>query len=349
MLRVLLVVLGFALLAVSLVVGLLAYRDAGRLFARDVVFVAPLYYDSALFFSGGEIERFGASFPDYVITAVGMESTVINTQTKHVRATVYYASLAFYSLHFMCIVEGGPPQEHTNSLMLSEILAWRLFGGFNVTGVTVWAFGEPFVVSGVVEGDDLGYIAWLPGSFAPGMPLPSLYIRLPYYNIVDAHVVPREMLGFRDPGEFLILDINRYIKAIGLRNRLALYALWIVGFVWAILGFSRIILQVKNKQPERVEFAKLAFAGCIALLSAYVLLEGIGGVIYALPNLSYANASLLGFIFGWVDMPPAEFISPNLARLFELNTRANLAFFFALAAAALSFGMVNNTKLHFTV
>ena len=325
-------ILCFAMLAVSLVVGLLAHRDAGRLFSPNVVFVAPLYDDAALFFSRGEIERLIASFPAYEIYAVGTESTVISAQATQVRATVYYVPPAFFNIFFLNITEGGPPREYTNSLMLSELLAWRLFGGFNVTGITVWVLNEPFVISGVVEGDGLGYAAWLPGSFAPTMPLPSIYIRFPYYNIVDAHVVPREMLGFRNHNEYMILDINRYIEAMGIRNRLVLYVLWVVGLVWAVLNFSRIVLQVKEKLPNKREFAKLALTGCVALFSVYVLLDGIGGIIYALPNLSDANASLSGFIFGWVDMPPAEFIPPNLARLFELNARANFAFFSALAA-----------------
>ena len=80
------------------------------------------------------------------------------------------------------------------------------------------------------------------------------------------------------------------------------------------------------------EYAKLALTGCAALLSVYVLQGGVGGVLYALPNLSDANVSLHGFIFGWVDMPPGEFVSPNLVRLFELNARANYAFFAAVAA-----------------
>ena len=332
-LRAILALLSIALLFASLVVGLLAHRDAGRLFAPNIVFVAPLYDDGTLFFSQTEIERFMANFPAYEISAVTTGTAVLSSQTAQVRAKVFYASSAFYNAHFIDIIEGSPPQDYTNSVLLCELLAWRLFGGFNVTGITVWALGEPFVVSGVAAVDDIGYAAWLPSSARPDMPMSSIYIRFPYYNIVNAIAVPREMLGFRNHDEYMMLDINRYIGAIGIRNRLVLYVLWMIGLAWAFLRLSRAVVQVKEEQPNRREYAIHALVACFAILSAYVLFTEAADIIYALPNLSATNTSLTDFVFGWIDLPPVEFLPPNIIRLVELNARANIAFFCALASA----------------
>ena len=345
MLKAFFAIMGFVFISVMLVVGLITHRDAGRLFAPNVVIIAPLYGDDALFFSQAEIERLSASFPSYGISAASAGSAVISTQTTQVRATMHYASAAFFYVHYMNIVEGSPPQEHTNGLLLSELLAWRLFGGFDVTGVTVWAFGEPLVVSGVAAGGNIGYAAWLPGSFAPNAPKTTIYVRFPAYCIVSAHAVPREMLGFGGHEEYMMLDVNRYIEAIGIRNRLALYALWIIGLALCVRWLIGAAMLSNEKRLCKRACALLALVACGALLSVYVLFDGASGIIYALPNLSDENASLVGFVFGWVDKPPAEFISPNLARLFELNSRANIAFFGAVAAAVFGLGLAMRIKI----
>ena len=333
--RVSLAMLSVVLLTIMLVIGLLSYRDAGRLFESNVVFVAPLYVDDALFFSQTEIERLRAIHPAYEISAISKDSTVISSQTMQVRATVFYTSSTFYNTHFMEIIEGSTPQDYTNSILLSESLAWRLFGGFNVTGVTLWVFNEPFVVSGVARENNANYAAWLPSSFAPNMLVQSFYIRFPFHCIASVHAVPREMLSSRNHEEYLILDIHRFSEAIGIRYRLVLYAIWLMVLVWAIFRLIKIASQIKEVRPNKREFAKHALIAGFAILSVYVLYTGATNIIYALPNLSDAHTSLTGFFFGWVNMPPEEFVSANLIRLMELNARANAAFFGGLASVAI--------------
>ena len=332
------VVIGAAIvstLSALLIFGLLTYRDAGRLFAPNVVIVTPLYDDAALFFSQAEIERFYATYPAYEISTIATGSAIISTPTMQVRASVFYASSPFFSVHFVDIIEGTNPQDGTNSVLLSELLAWRLFGGFNVVGVTVRIFDEPFVVSGVAAGGDVGYVAWLPRIAAQGMAIQSIFIRFPNYCQVSAFAVPREMLGFRSHDDYMILDINRFMEAINIRNRLVLYVLWLVGLAWSVGSLLK-ILQAKEKRFAMREYSELAFKLGFAVLSIYVLVTGVSGIIYALPNLSYENASLFGFILGWVDMPPDEFLLPNIERLFELNSRANFIFLGNLVTVAIS-------------
>ena len=347
MFRDIIAVLCIILISAMLLVGFFAYRDAGRLFDQNVVYVAPLYDDAVLFFGLADVERFRTSFPQHEISHLVSGSAVIQSQINQARASVVFASCGYYRAHFMHFKEGAPPVDFTSSVLLSEQLAWRLFGGFDVVGVPVWIHGQSFVVSGVVTGDNMGYTAWLPHSAGQHVQFSSLFIRFPYYNSVDKRVVPRETLR-ANSDEYMILDINRFVEAIYIRNRLILYLTWLVLLVW-VLGRSyrfykttlqkdvidanvNVLWRIKDKTDSIGKLVLLPFAAGFALLSVYVIFAGAIDIISTLPNFALADESLTGYLFGRVDLPPGNFLSPNLQSLFELNARANTAFFSAFIA-----------------
>ena len=347
MLRVVVAFICIIIASSMLIVGFNAQKDARRLFSQNVVYIAPLYDDTTLFFSAAYVERLRTNFPQYEISHLSSGSAMIHSQINQARASVVFTSHGYYNAHFLYFREGAPPMDFSNAVLLSELLAWRLFGGFNVVGVIVWIHGEPFVVSGVVKGDNMGYTAWLPQSADRAMQITSLIVRFPYYNAVTSRVVPREMLGGRNLAEYMILDINRFVEAINLRNRLILYFVWLVLLTW-VLGksyrFYRSSLQedvinknvnefrLKNTTGSIRKFVVLSFAAGFAFLSVYVIFTGAIDILIALPNFALADESFMNYLFGLVYLPPEKFLSPNMQHLIELNIRANIAFLGAFCA-----------------
>ena len=326
----------FAILCVLLVVGLFTYLEAGRLYADNVIFISPIHDDARLHFTPSELESIRASFPNYEIITAGSISAVFRGSVMQARGDVIFTSPGYYSIHFLDIVEGSLPQGYANSVLLSEPLAWRLFGARNVTGLVVWMGDEPYTVSGVAAEGSSNYTAWMHESAAPAMSVSSIYVRLQEHSEADAFGVPREILlhVFQNPNEFAILDVNKYVEAMGMRNGIVLHLLWIFVLVVAMQKLGTYCSRIAKKEGLRSDVPKAAVAALFVLVAAYVLFVGINELILLLPNLSMPEVTFRGFLFGWFTQPPLQAMSPAFLRLMELNTRMNFVFFGSLIAMA---------------
>ena len=332
MVRLIFAVANFILLGAFLMVGFFAQREAGRLYADNIIFIAPLYEDTNLHFTPSELENIRINFPNYEIVTSTSVSAVFRGSVMQVRGDIIFTSPGYHNIQLLTLLEGARPQGYTNSVLLSEQLAWRLFGGLNVTGLSVWLGSEPYVVSGVALGSQTGYTAWIHASAAPGMSVSSLYVRLPWHNDADAFGVPRELLANtgRNPNEFAILDINRYVEAIGMRNGIVILLIWFIGIVFAVWKLAELAPRIAARENLQAGVPKTVVAACFVLVAAFVLFSGVNELILLLPNLSLQDVSLVDFVFGWFDMPPFHVVSPAFLRLVELNSRVNLIFFGSL-------------------
>ena len=348
MVRLIFAGINLALLCFLLLAGFFAYREAGNLYADNLLFISPLHDDEALRFSPSELEVIRASFPDYEIITSASTSAVFRGSVMQARGDVVFVSPGYLNIHFLDLLEGSKPRAHANTVLLSESLAWRVFGSLTVTGLTVWLGNELYTVSGVAAGGGLGYTAWVHKSAAPEMPVSSLYVRLERHNDADAFGIPREILSHarRNPDEFAILDIDRYVEAMGMRNTIILQLLWFVGLVAALLKLLKLASRVARKENPRANVPKTIAAACFAMVAAIVLFTGVNELILMLPNLSLPGASLGGFVFGWFTHPPSHLMSPAFARLVELNTRANFVFFGSLVAVVNILVVLNVARAH---
>ena len=341
MLRAVFVFANLVLLGIMLTVGFFAHSAAGRHFEGDVVFVAQIPDDERLRFSPSEIGRLRAEHPQALLAFAMAESGVFFSSAMQMRANIVYTSQEFYSMHFFDFLEGSSPAYATNSVLLSEMLAWRLFGGFGVVGATVWYMDMPFSVSGVAGGEHHGYTAWLCQSARPGLSASSFYIGLSGYTPVEASVLPRDMLSsvHRHPDDFLVLDITAYVDAMGMRMRMVLYFGWLVALAWVSLFLAKTARMARGEEP-RNWLPKATLGTLFAGLSVFVLFTGAIDIMGALPNFDAGNNGFFRFLFGHVAQPEGMALPQAVQSLLAQNLLANISFFGSVfAIAALGFAL----------
>jgi len=310
----------------SLIVGMYTHVAARRYFAPDVIYIAPMLNESHLHWSIDDIDALQRQYRDYSISAESRGNVFISSSTNQASTTVVYTDAAYFSTHFMDFIEGNRWLEDANAIVLNQTLAWRLFGSGNIVGQAVVINHRPYIVTGVVrQGSHVAgeYLAWKPRNASPApLPVTALYIRANNYNLVDVAVYTREMLTRqqRNPANYAIVDINRYIEAIGLRNRIFLYILWL----------SILIAMVRVCMRKHYKFNSRVILGYIppvvgVLLASHILYSGVNDILYWLPNLSIPGTSVIDSITNANLLPPDGYLSFGLYRMSYLNRIGNVA------------------------
>jgi len=317
----------------SLAVGMHASVMAGRYFARDTIFIAPFLNESHLHWSDSNIAELQQQFVDYSISPVSRGNIVVQT-TQAITTTVVYTDAAFFSISFMNFIEGNRWADYDSGIVLNEALAWRLFGGGDVLGLPVEINQKQYTVAGVVRQEQGGgeYMAWMPRS---AMPVPlaaaTLYIQAHNYNLVDvfAHTIGHSgmlNLQFRNPGNYAIVDINRYVETIGLRNRLFLYVLCVYALI-VLIGVC--VKQIPNRNRKNIV---LCFVLPVLGVLAYILFTGVDDILYWLPNLAVSDTSVFEYITNIGALPPDGYLCFGLSQLAALNRMTNLAWIVGMVA-----------------
>ena len=313
----------------SIGVGIYAHSAAGRYFAPDVIFIAPMLNESHLHWSMDNVNTLRWQFLDYSFSAESRGNAFLASSTHRVSTTVVYTDAAYFNIHFLDFIDGNRWLEDANAIVLNEALAWRLFGGSRIAGAYVTINDRPYTVAGVVRQGPRGvgeYMAWMPRDTSPfPLPVTALYVLANNYNLVDIYAHTRGNAGmlrgqFRNPDDYAIININRYIEAIGLRARIFMYILWLYILVLLI----RVCINKRGKlNLQKVLSFILPVAGI--LLAVYVLFTGMGEVLYWLPNLSLPGTSVLTSFTNIGILPPDGYLPFGLRRLAELNRLGNIA------------------------
>ena len=322
---------------------MMAHAAAGRYFAPDVIFIAPRLNESHLHWSADNVAELRRLFPDYTFAAESRGNAWLQTASQQASTTVIYTDPAYFQIHFMAFTQGTRWEENARAIVLNQALAWRLFGSEDVAGLSVTINEMPYVVAGVVRQDPRGqgeFLAWMPHGASPiPLPVTALYLRAHQYNMVDVIVNTTGHDGMlrtqrRNPDDYAIVDINRYIEAMGLRTRIFMYILWLYLLV--------LLLPVCFRRHGRFRWRKvlgLVLPVCGVIIAAYALFTGVNNVLYWLPNIGDPNVSVIGSITNIGALPPDGYLSFGLLRLSQLNRAALWAW--AVGAAALVNVMVS--------
>jgi hypothetical protein len=187
--------------------------------------------------------------------------------------------------------------------VLNEALAWYLFGGSDIAGLTVAIGDSVYTVSGVARQIGNGLAAWIPMT---GQTATAIYLNPYPYHQIDA--IPRTFEQLNLDPELLpysLIDIGMYTESIAVRFRLLLYVFWLL-----------LLFRLPFKSHRYLS----AIAG-VAICATVA--AGVYDILLWLPNLS--NTTLLNAIAA-VDVFPADFnLSYGLMQLNQLNSYANYA------------------------
>lgn len=250
--RVLLIVLAAALVLAGVFAGVLSWLggqlDSQQMAQRwagetDLSFAqASVYFPVDQPGNLEQVRAFRTSLPDKLIAA-GLEPTEENrlwvdaysTQTEleastdygDGKATVYAVGGDFFRFHPLKLVSGSyfTDEDFMDDLIvLDKEMAWKLYGGMDLTGKTVEISGKLFTISGVVEREqdfatqraDAGggriymsysaYTALLGGEAEPGFHCYELAMADPVQNFTRSTVVE----SFPEDVNAVVENSNRF-------------------------------------------------------------------------------------------------------------------------------------------
>ncbi|MGN1004548.1 MAG: ABC transporter permease [Oscillospiraceae bacterium] len=109
--------------------------------------------DTELARASGEAAEGGSLYCDAWSTPVTVE---VSNGRESLETCVTAVGGDFFRFHPLKLLSGSYLSANDlmhDRVLLDRELAWRLFGGTDLTGMTVWISGQPFWVAGVVERD----------------------------------------------------------------------------------------------------------------------------------------------------------------------------------------------------
>lgn len=300
----LLVLLGLAL-------GFFAYQEALPYTARGLIFVAPIRGEGHVHF------EFLPDLPDLPEESISIESRarlLVSRGDRQLFSQIIYTDAEHFRLLNMNFIEGAPwlGETEDRSIVINEALAWYLFGGNNVLGLSVGIGEEFYRISAVVRQAGDEYMAWLPiGDRA--LPVSAFYFEIYPRTPLDARHEVYQLLGEHRLSDYAIVDLRSYVENIGIGHRILLYALWLL----ILIAFIRRIW---------------AYGICLKALPLLLLaglalrvLFGINDIILWLPNPSDPNSSVLASISNAQALPPEVYLSYGMRQLSRLNRLSNVA------------------------
>jgi len=300
---------------------------AGRHIQPDVVVVMPVISESGRMFTQAGVESATLDFEGRAELEY-LSTMLVETENRVARAQTSMAGCDYFHMVFMRFSEGGPWVEYSeHEIIVSESLAWTLFGSLNVVGLPVRIGERIYIISGVAqdiaEAATDGFV-WLPrGGLTDNGNI--LYLRPDSYNLIIAHLSAVDMLTAmnRRPQDYTITDLNAYVDGITLRGQvLFAFSGLIVLFFVGKLTYHLVSHQAKTK----IDW----------VIAAVAVAASAGVAIYMLPHISIdmwvpaftegGAAGYIRLIFNAGLLAPRQYLPGNLAVLYDLNLRANVAF-----------------------
>ena len=326
MLNLLAVIIGLGL-------GIYAYMLARQYFARDIIYISPAIRDSH--WTADEVTALKEQFPELSITPAGRGREYIISFVQQSFTTVIYTHESYFSKHSLEFLEGGP--FHYNGIVLSHVLAWRLFGIENVAGLVVTINNKPYIVSGIVRNDVC--TAWMLQKAAP---VTALYVQLSTYNHANAVAIPRQILGAGDRyvQDYTIVDINRYVEAMAVRFQLLAMLMALCMLIVTVRVVLRrlsahaapalkpppacvnhCVNRKSRKYLPKGIILHITLPALWALVCLCIILVGVWNIIYWLP---FGGTGFVQAITNAGILPSWD-LSFGLVRLYELNRLGNIA------------------------
>ncbi|MDR1664435.1 MAG: ABC transporter permease [Clostridiales bacterium] len=310
----------------GLCAGLYVSRAAGQYFAKGVLFAAPNDNGEQSRFVLADIRAARENFP--VLSPEGRGALTIKANQRELNTPVTYCDADYFSIHFMDFIEGAPwfaEDQEAPLVILNESLAWYLFGGGFVTGMTVEMEGALYRITGVVRQDGApqdSYRAWLPFNAARRNVLTGLYYKPDAYNPVDAYADVRRMLSHLNREDYTVTDINRYVGNMDIRLKVLLT------MTWAYVLFFLLRGRVKRKKTKWLYPAAVA---AVALLMVPNALD----IVNWLMDLPDLKADLFAVISNAHTLTLESSLPYSLQKICRYNRCANYACVMSL------FGLIN--------
>jgi len=303
--------------------------DAVRHHSSGAITVLPIMNSRQFMFGHDQIWDVSVEFAGH-IEMEHHNNRQIDAGARTAFAHVSTTGQHYFDVVFLPFASGSPwGHDDENSIIISESLAWALFGSMDVVGLSTLIGDDSHIVTGVVrdmaQSGHLDGFAWMPRPDSAQENYATILHFIPdSYNRLQAHADVVRILGLmnRRADDYLIVDVNGYIAGITLRGQI-LVSLAGLAFVFVMTRFAYRIAKYEEGKQRWVWVVGIA-TGCIAVLALLV------------PYMSFDLWVPAFFPDGWRGYAQLLFnIGPSISRqylpnhlsyLYGLNTWANWGF-----------------------
>ena len=319
------------------------HEQASRYAKPDVITVVPVINDRSFMFSHDEVWNASAVFDGHI----EMEHHSIrrfDVGGRFAFAHVSTVGQRYFDVAVLPFTSGSYwMHDGDMSIIVSELLAWELFGSMDVVGLYVRVYESYYKITGVVQDAVEPHVqadgfAWIPRNQPDAQVYYGAILHFipDSYNLVHTNMDVLRILALlnRRAGDYVIIDINSYVASIVLRGQLLLSLAGLV-FTFFLL---RVIFRTWQKRLD-YEFLQgnkrwaWAFGTVLALALFFALLAPHIPVDFWLP--SFFPDGLAGYsrmFFNAGLYVPRQYLPNYLVALFDLNVRANWAFIIGLSS-----------------
>jgi len=342
--------------AILLVCLILGYRYAGqasRLVGNNVVYitVAPDSHTSRIRLDA--VRDTIMEFTEYNIAFEYRSGAVIRNNNHNKNVALSFVNSAYFSLsNYIFLHGGGWPQafDGSNVIVLSENVAWELFGTINAVSAHVEIEGMFFEVSGVIRQESLDEpgFAWVAYNYhGSGVSeVSGIFVQGRDYGNMERMVMAMRVAGASGlrVTELRMIDLDQY--AINLQVKFHLFVMFIA--VSTALFFSVRLFHLLESGEANL---RLSIVYGAAIVISALLCFFIWPIVDANLPITTDAFSLSAFINGMNNQYTFEGLgnlSHRHAKLHELNHISN----FTLALGVLAFanifvvGLVDTLNSH---
>jgi len=336
----------------AVIAGVAVSSEAEKYLAKDVFFIAPCLNDNKFYFSAEEVAELRSACQLLMLATISLDNAAISYGDISAYAKIIYSGSDCFYLNNIKFSEGGAwgaDRDNWNSAVISESLAWQLFGSLKVVDKTMTVGDALYTVSGVARQGRLsreGCTAYLPAAAKPaGQGASSVLLQVPAYNKLGLYLQISGWLEAisKNPGDYYITDMNRYLENIALKYKLLLLLIALYVATAIVINSCRLIKYRRSQDNNPARFAIML--GIIAALDIVLIVALLNGVSFSI-WLPHGADSRLGELFRAIAnsgfLPSAEYLLLNLAKISRLNVYAN-GLLIAGAAALFNFVFVHKS------
>lgn len=336
-------------MAIGLLCGIMFSVEARKCVGRNVFYISPVINDSYYYFSLSDIETLqSGTHESLTVSYEIIKSERVELNHYEVNTKLIITNSEYFTLNHIQFTDGGVwplEMEKERIAVISEALAWKLFGNVNVSGEYIRLSGKEYYVSGITKQDDYmpdNYLIWTPASPDIDRKEPvisKIYISLDVYSPLNSYlsVISNVTQLNKSARDYRIADMNRYIHSFELRYRLLAF---VIGAWFACAIIYKIAYLLKKCLLNTTVWTPLII---IALLNIITVIIVIYSIRFDFWIPKFSSGTLTGIcqtFFNSGLLPAEEYLSGGLLKLYQINTYANIAFVIGL------FGLLNTTFLN---
>lgn len=323
-----------------------AGAEVKKYFEKDIICVMPVINDNSYYFKPEDIEALEESECIGAYATERMVNTVVMAGQTRAFAKMAAVSPGYFDIYRMQFINGGlwgKGQASERFIVLSESLAWTLFGNVNAVGLTVTINDEEYTVTGVAAQGDVSKnngFCWVPQADNADTDTGAVMYKHNNYNLLDAHIDTEALLSSmnRNPRDYTITDLNVYAESVAMRGRLLLFLFNLYFLVLIVLHIFRLGRNTAKKKEGIWVFI------LFTVISAAAVVFIANRAAFELWVPAFAGEGIKGYaqaLFNYGLLAPQRYLSYNLSMLQSINQNANIAFGIGVA------GLTQFAVLHY--